>query len=281
MARRCVLVSTLPSGSHILHFADGSTHEADVIIGADGIKSVVRDFVCGPTSLVYSNSFAYRACVPTEVLQDVKIDLLRPLNWVAKDKTFRSLILRKDEPDSSRSIGSKDIAGPWIQPASQDELLKEFSGFGDTVTRIIKEMKNPTKWYLHFLHPSLTTYIRQKVVLVGDAAHAMLPHLGSGVGQGLEDVYTICTLLGDPRCNKGNLETALKAYDDLRVARANAVQRMSTHMGNIVEKRGAGGETNAQIRDQVTGIWDPIWHYDLNEEVKRAVARVYGIRGVL
>ncbi|KAG6809897.1 hypothetical protein H0H92_014216 [Tricholoma furcatifolium] len=92
--RHCVSVSTLPSGAHLLHFADGSTHEADVIIGADGIKSVIREFVTGPreSQVAYSNSVAYRAVIPVETLQKagVKTDLLRSLCWVGKDQVNHS-----------------------------------------------------------------------------------------------------------------------------------------------------------------------------------------------
>lgn len=87
MEQRCISVSTLPSGSHVLHFADGSTHETDLVIAADGIKSVLRDFVAGqPTSLVYSNSVAYRSVIPTEALKAVKTDVMRPLCWIGKNK---------------------------------------------------------------------------------------------------------------------------------------------------------------------------------------------------
>ncbi|KAG5342255.1 hypothetical protein C0989_004099 [Termitomyces sp. Mn162] len=308
MEKRCISVSALSSGSHVLHFADGSTYEADLVIGADGIKSVIREFVTGrPTSLVYSNSVAYRSVVSPEALKGVKTDMMRPLCWIGKDKHIISYPVQANQKvrsfyiseadsfnsgkmnlvffstDSSVPMGSVDVPLPWAKPASQDELLHEFSeaGWGEDTKLILKEMKDPSKWYLHLLHPSLTSYVRQRVVLVGDAAHAMLPHLGAGAGQGMEDVYALCSLLGDARAQKCHLDDALKAYDSIRVARANMVQTMSTIAGNIYEKRGPGGGTNAQLREQLKAIYHPVWHHDLKEEVKRAVASVYGPRGVL
>ncbi|KNZ81830.1 Salicylate hydroxylase [Termitomyces sp. J132] len=244
MEKRCISVSALSSGSHVIHFADGSTYEADLVIGADGIKSVIREFVTGrPTSLVYSNSIAYRSVVSPEALKGVKTDMMRPLCWIGKDK----------------------VRAAW----------------GEDASLILKEMKNPSKWYLHFLHPPLSSYIRQRVVLVGDAAHAMLPHLGSGVGQGFEDVYALCSLLGDARARQCYLDDALRAYDSIRVVRANMVQKMSIVTGDIYERRGPTGGTNAQVREQLRDMYHPIWHHDLKGEVKRTVAHVYGARGVL
>ncbi|KAG6862527.1 hypothetical protein C0995_000075 [Termitomyces sp. Mi166 len=316
MEQRCVSVSTLSSGSHVLHFADGSTYEADLVIGADGIRSVIREFVPGrPTSLVYSNTVAYRSVISPEALKAVKTDMLRPLCWIGKDKVSvvksisddllieyylaYHIISSSGKPEvasntekmnlvvfstnSTVPIGSENVPLPWAKPASQEELLHEFSqaGWGKDANIILKEMKNPSKWYLHFLYPPLSSYVRERVVLVGDAAHAMLPYLGSGAGQGFEDVYALCTLLGDARARKCYLDNALKAYDSIRVAHANMVQKRSTLMGDIVEKRGPGGGTTPQIRDQLKDIYHPIWHHDLKREVNRAVASVYGPRGAL
>lgn len=87
MEKRCISLSTLSSGSYALHFADGSTYEADLVIGADGIKSIIREFVTGkPTSLVHSNCVAYRSVVPSEAFKAVKTDMMRPLCWIGKDK---------------------------------------------------------------------------------------------------------------------------------------------------------------------------------------------------
>ncbi|KAH0585230.1 hypothetical protein H2248_008476 [Termitomyces sp. 'cryptogamus'] len=288
MEQRCISVSALSSGSHVIHFADGSTYEADLVIGADGIKSVIRDFVTGrPTPLAYSNSVAYRSVVPSEAFKDLKTDMMRPLCWIGKNRHIISYPVQSDQKmnlvffttDATIPLGSVDVPLPWAKLVSQDELLHEFSqaGWGEDANLILKEMKNPSKWYLHFLHPPLSSYVRQRVVLLGDAAHAMLPYLGSGAGQGFEDVYALCSLLGDARARKCHIDDVLEVYDSIRVARANMVQKLSTLMGNIVEKRGPGGGTNAQIQEQLRDIYHPIWHHDLKEEVKRAVTSVYGL----
>ncbi|KAG6812424.1 hypothetical protein H0H92_002890 [Tricholoma furcatifolium] len=169
--RHCVSLSILPSGAHLLHFADGSTHGADVIIGADGIKSVIREFVTGPreSQVAYSNSVAYRAVIPVETLQKagVKTDLLRSLCWVGKDQREKINVVFFFA-DSSVPVGSVDVPLPWAHPVSQEEVLREYSGWGDDANIMIKEMNNTLKWHLHFVRP-LSRFVRDRVVVVGDA----------------------------------------------------------------------------------------------------------------
>jgi len=290
---RCVSVSTVASGSHVLHFAGGSSYEADLVIGADGIKSVVRSFVSDDLKgLAYSNTVAYRAVVPSDTLERAGVTTnLRnqPLNWVGPDKhiiTFpiqaRKLInIVVFSTNSGVPVGSVDSPSPWVQSASQEELLGDYSGWGDDVITMLKQIKNPSKWYIHFLDPPLPSYVRQRVVLVGDAAHAMLPHLGAGVGQGFEDVFVLCALLGHARTRARNLDAVLKAYDTIRVPRANMVLEMSTAAGDIYEGRGKGGCSVSDMRSQVTGLWEPVWHHNLAKEVEHAIADIYGRKAFL
>jgi salicylate hydroxylase len=103
---RCVSVSTTASGSHVLHFAGGDIYEADLVIGADGITSTVRNFVSEDyKGLAYSNTVAYRAVVPAETLEmaGVKTDLkIQPLCWVGLDRVGTSFM----PPNSPKSYFS-------------------------------------------------------------------------------------------------------------------------------------------------------------------------------
>lgn len=86
--KRCVDIIT-ENGQKILHFADGTTHTTDLVIGADGIKSVVRQFVTGDINLKFTGTVAYRGLIMADDLKQagVRTEIsARPLSWVGIDK---------------------------------------------------------------------------------------------------------------------------------------------------------------------------------------------------
>ncbi|RDB28546.1 Salicylate hydroxylase [Hypsizygus marmoreus] len=233
--KRCISISTCTSRSHLLHFEGGDVHEADLVIGADGIRSVVRSFVDPETTgrVVYSNSVAYRSLLSLQSLKEagVKTDLTsQPLCWVGNNKHIITYPVQAKKminivafsTSSEAPVGSNTIDPPWVRSASQNEILDAFSGWGDDAITLLKQMANPSKWYLHSMNPPLKNYIKQRVVLIGDAAHPMVPHLGAGVGQGFEDTLALCKLLSHRQTRRENLDVVLDAYNAIRVPRARA-----------------------------------------------------------
>ncbi|KAJ7771617.1 FAD/NAD-P-binding domain-containing protein [Mycena metata] len=282
--KRCTSISTSTSGAQVIHFADGTTHEADLIIGADGIKSTSRNAVAGTDKklLQFTNTVAYRGMVPMETLRQegVKTEVGRRLcNFVGIDKHIIAFPIKSGKivnivafaTDNSVPVGSIEVNGPWVQPVPQQELLDRFSGWGHDVMTMLNHLKTPSKWSIHTLKP-LETFVSGKIVLVGDAAHAMAPHLGAGVGQGFEDVYVLCELLGHPSTNLSNLEDVLKAYDAIRQPRANMVLKESFRTGVIYEAFGKPGYGADDMAGHLAGRREPIWRHDLEGDVASAVA---------
>ncbi|RDB28544.1 Salicylate hydroxylase [Hypsizygus marmoreus] len=287
--KRCVSISDSNSGTHLLHFEGGLVHEADLIIGADGIRSVIRSFVDPEKSsrVVYVNSISYRSLLPPQLLDHagVKTDLTtHPLCWVGEDKHLITYPVQANKminivtcsTNSQVPVGSVTVPLPWSRPASQDEMLEVYSGWGDDATTLLKQIKNPSKWFLHYLHPPLKSYVRRKVVLVGDAAHAMLPHLAAGVGQGFEDVFVLCKLLGHPQTNAANLDVILEAYNNIRVPRANMIIQRSFDMGKIYQGYRDTEDSTPETQRRLMGMWEPVWHHDLAREVASVVKDIYG-----
>ncbi|KAF9469670.1 FAD/NAD(P)-binding domain-containing protein [Collybia nuda] len=278
--KRCTSISCSDQGTHALHFADGTAHETDLVVGADGIRSVVRNFVVKnePDPLVFSNTVAYRALVSADVLESagVKTNLRqRPVCFVGDDRhiiTFpiqgkKMINIVAFSTNSRLLVGSVTIPLPWVESVSEKELLDEYAGWGNDARIILGHIQQPSKWYIHYLDPPLSSYIHQRIVLIGDAAHAMAPHLGSGVGQGFEDVFVLCALLGHPNTRKANLEAAIRTYDSIRRPRANMVLRQSSMAGEIYEAHGKDGETIQSLRHKLKGIWAPVWHHDLAADI--------------
>ncbi|KAJ7043105.1 FAD/NAD-P-binding domain-containing protein [Mycena alexandri] len=284
--KRCTSISTSTSGAQCIHFADGTTHEADLIIGADGIRSTSRNAVAGTDKklLQFTNTVAYRGLVPMETLrrEGVKTELSRRVyNFIGIDKHIIAFPIKSGKivnivafaTDNSVPVGSVEVNGPWVEPVPQQELLDRFSGWGHDVMAMLNHLKTPSKWSIHTLTP-LETFVRGKIVLVGDAAHAMAPHLGAGVGQGFEDVFLLCELLGHPSTNLSNLEDILKAYDAVRQPRANMVLKESFRAGVLYEALGKPGYGPNDMEGHLAGIFEPIWRHDLDGDVASAIANL-------
>ncbi|KAJ6563567.1 FAD/NAD(P)-binding domain-containing protein [Mycena vulgaris] len=282
--KRFTNLSTSASGAHTLHFADGTRHETDVIIGADGIKSALRSPVLGSGERVvqYTNCVAYRGMVPADTLRlaGVKAGLGKDTYcFVGLDKHLIYFPINAGKlinvvafvTDKSVPVGSVEIPGPWVESASEAELVDAFAEWGPDVRTILDHCKSTSKWYIHALRP-LNTFVNGSIALVGDAAHAMPPYLGAGVGQGFEDVFVLCELLAHPKTSLANVTDVFRAYDAVRRPRANMALARSIHAGELYEVYGTPGYAAADMEAHLRDIWDPIWRHDLDAELASAVA---------
>ncbi|KAI0715000.1 FAD/NAD-P-binding domain-containing protein [Earliella scabrosa] len=291
--KRCTSVSehaTRP-GRLVVHFADGSMHEADVVLGADGIKSAVRGFVVGDTSLglggiAFSNTTAYRGLIPHAPLKAAGFSTVltdRPACFVGPGKHIIVVPIKNGElinvaAFSARydvPIGSGRLpeGAPWVDQISREELQKEFEGWGPDVSALLRCMPEKTmRWQVHVVHPPLGSYARGRVALLGDAAHGMLPHLGAGAGQGLEDALLLVRLLTRPETNLDNIEAVLHAYSEVRKPRSQTVWDASHRAGSIYDSHGPSGPTFEGMRRDLQDLWKPVWGYDIDDDVKAAVA---------
>ncbi|KAJ3830353.1 hypothetical protein F5880DRAFT_1516069 [Lentinula raphanica] len=282
--KRCTSINISATGKHTLHFSDGTTHEADLIIGADGIRSVARRHVVGDYSadpLVYTNTIAYRGLIPTEDLLNagIQTDLTdRPICFLGlgrhiicfpiKGDTVINVVVFLSQPDEPpRSM----LPSPWVEAISQEQLRSSCKDWGHDPMIIVNHLTNSNKWSIHALDPPLPSYVRDKVVLVGDAAHAMLPHLGAGVGQGFEDVLVLVQLLTHPQTEKSNLGDVLAQYNDVRLPRANSVLQGSAETGRLYDSFRTSAQDKARLQKELTGRWEAVWGHDLDADVKNAL----------
>ncbi|KAI0800722.1 salicylate hydroxylase [Fomes fomentarius] len=295
--KRCTSITQSPADPDrvIIGFLDGSTHETDVVLGADGIKSTVRDLVLNPDgadlgtakriAAAFSNSKNYRGMVPYSAIKAAgfKTKLSdRPVCFFGPHKHVIAIpILTRDMVVISASSTNYDVAlgsqtlpneKSWSDEVSRDELQKEFEGLGHDITTIMRYMPEKTpRWFLHVVHPPLESYARGRIALLGDAAHGMMPHLGAGAGQGLEDALLLARLLSNPSVRKGAVEAVLQAYSQVRRPRAQTVWELSYRAGRVYEHHGAHEPTPEGVKEDLQNINDPIWHHDLDDDLKAAL----------
>ncbi|KZV75602.1 FAD/NAD-P-binding domain-containing protein [Peniophora sp. CONT] len=284
--KRCNHIQRLDSGRIRLNFADGTNHETDVVIGADGLKSTVRRFVLGlpegahDESLVFTRTAAYRGLVPMDELRaaGAKTNFLQSLCWFGKDKHLITFPIRDNKilnvvafsTDYSRPMEYEGNPEDWVKDVPQEEMLKDFDGWGPDVQAMLKRIKSPSKWSIHALYPTIDKYVEGKVALIGDAAHATLPHLGAGAGCGIEDAYVLARLLAHPQTHAANVEAVLEAYQKVRVPRGSHTANKSKFAGDAYDGHGPSGDTDEGRVKDYSDLWAEIWRHDLKDELQAA-----------
>ena len=208
-----------------LHFANGNSAEVDILVGADGQRSIVRRYVIGEERAAYSGTSGFRGIVPVRVLPSLpdshalqfwmgpKAHLLHyPIGPSGSDINFLAVV----EGPSSWTEEN------WVAPVTHDEAIAAFKGWHPAVVEMICAVVHNFRWGLFAVRP-LQTWQRGRVVLLGDAAHGMLPHHGQGANLTIEDAITLAELLNT--CGFEEFDDAMQRYQTLRRVRTRIVQR--------------------------------------------------------
>jgi 2-polyprenyl-6-methoxyphenol hydroxylase-like FAD-dependent oxidoreductase len=209
-------------------FANGAVAEGDVVVGADGIHSELRPYVFPPSRPVFSGSVAYRGVVRHKQVPYWPTD--RWLMWLGKGKHFLAFPLRAGKLVNYVGFVPADaeMKESWSAPGDPDLLRREFAGWDSRIGSLLENVQKTFRWALYDREP-LPTWTRGRLTLLGDAAHPMLPHLGQGANQSIEDGMALATILA--RAHRTSVPAALIAYERLRRERVASVQRGARENG--------------------------------------------------
>jgi salicylate hydroxylase len=223
LGARCTGMDLRPDGATLL-FADGSKAVADVVIGADGVHSIIRNAVVTPGPAQYSGMCAFRALVPAE---QAPAFARRPVHtlWLGPD---HHLVHYHVSAGRQINIVAFAPAGDfrdesWSTLATVDELAAEFRGWDPRLLELIEHAGRPGRWALLDRAP-LTRWSKGRVTLLGDAAHAMFPFYAQGAAQAIEDAAILALCLAEHR---GDPQFALDIYQRVRIPRAGRIQQLS------------------------------------------------------
>jgi salicylate hydroxylase len=226
-AHRC---SGFEQGGDIarVSFANGAAAEGDVVIAADGIHSELQRFVTPPSRPVFHGSVAYRGVLAHRRIPHWPTDSW--LMWLGKGKHFLTFPVRAGELINYVGFvpADEEMKESWSAPGDPDVLRRKFAGWDPRIGSLLSQVESTFRWALYDREP-LPTWTRGRLTLLGDAAHPMLPHLGQGANQSIEDGMALATILAG--ASRATAPAALLAYERLRRERVAQVQRGARENG--------------------------------------------------
>ena len=239
-----------------LRFDDGSRADADLIIGADGARSSVRRWMLGYDDALYSGCSGFRGVVPIDRLPSLP-DPTALQFWIGPGGHLLHypmghgqinflLVERHPSPWPRRE---------WVMPATEGEQLRLFGHWHPAVVEMVTARPISDRWGL-FHRPPLGRWSRGRVTLLGDAAHAAVPHHGQGANQAIEDAVVLASCLAE--AGAGSLAEALERYERRRRGRTRKVQYASISVADVLHL--PDGD-NADRRNARLGSPDSMLHH--------------------
>ena len=270
-------------------FVDGQYADYDFVIGCDGIHSVVRNHVLDSHQLPrvapqFSGTWAYRGIIKAQDFKSVIHQLGNdpeladvPQMLLGKDKHILTFPIRQGEEinivafKSDRKQTKLTENTPWTKTVSKQDMLDDFSDWSESCQALLNLIETPTIWALHEVQP-LETYSNKtnNVIVIGDAAHAMLPHQGAGAGQGLEDALILAHLLSNSDLTVETIKAVSGIYEQVRLERAVKVQNTSRESGEIYELYSPQFSDFDAVGSHLTHRFDWLWQHSLEQDVKTA-----------
>ena len=273
LGARAVGVDEDAAGIRLL-LDDGTAVDADVVVAADGIHSLLRGLTTSPEPPRYSGICAWRSLVPAESAPELARRPVQTL-WLGPQRHLvhypvsggRLINLVAFTP-----AGDFDVES-WESRGRMEDLAAEFAGWDPRLEALVAGAHEVGRWALLDRDP-IDTWTSGRLTLLGDAAHPMFPFFAQGAGQAVEDAAALAVCLGDP---SASVAEALARYQAVRAPRTARVQlasrgrRAHHHLPDGAEQR---------ARDAAFASDDPLAHnawlysYDAEQSAREALAGV-------
>lgn len=245
----------------ILSFENGNKVEAQYVIGADGVRSVLRKAMYGDDNPTYTGQMAWRTLLDSSI---VPMEVLEPYGhteWVGPGSHFRAYFIRQKKVVNIVTQQDTDdwVEEGWSTRGSPEEMRASFPNPEPRLAKLLSLITDCSKWGL-FTRPLKDNWGRGRIQLIGDAAHAMVPNAGQGACQAFEDAY----ILGRWMEACADPAEAFINFRRIRMPRAQGVQRLSLANARFkhMKDSNAQRESIKSGKGSVHGTVEWVWGYD-------------------
>jgi salicylate hydroxylase len=248
----------IEEGGARLRFEGRDDAVADLLVGADGLRSAVRSLLLEPSAPIFTNQVAWRFLIPTsEALPYMSAG--RAAVYFGPGKVINRYTLRKGEVLNCVALARTEgwFEEGWSVQGDPAEMLQLYDGWHEDVVGLMRLATPQTlrRWGLYHRDP-LPFWRTGRATLLGDAAHPMLPFLGLGAAMAIEDAMVLTRALAQ----ETDLEAALELYEAARKPRTAEVYRQSIRQGELLQSRDpdAFDGAAAPASDRTFYDYDPV-----------------------
>jgi len=261
------LKAIIDHGDHVeATFDDGTNISADMLVGADGIHSVVRGLLFGADKPHFTGCIAYRGLVPAERLRHLDLDVTMEV-WMGPGKHFVHYFVQSQRLMNFACLIEQESwrGESWTDRGNVGDALAAYEGWHPQVRAIIEAVDETFIWAL-FDRAPLSRWSVGRVTLLGDACHPMLPFMAQGSAQAIEDGATLAAILA--RTGAHDVVQALRTYEAIRLPRTSQIQAQAAtnktrfHLSDGPAQRERDAQMASGSTDWATSAIAWVWGHD-------------------
>ena len=244
-----------------LTFANGECVEAEYVIGADGVKSVIRQALYGDDNPTYTGQMVWRALLDSNKVPEEVLEPVGHTEWIGPGCHFRAYFIRHKKLVNivTQQDTDKWVEEGWSTLGDPEEMRASFPNPEPRLEKLLSRVTDCSKWGL-FTRPLTSNWGRGRIQLIGDAAHAMVPNAGQGACQAFEDAY----ILGRWMKECADPAEAFAGFRRVRIPRVHGVQRLSLSNMSFKHMKDSAAQKESIVsgKGSVHGKTEWLWGYD-------------------